>query len=540
MTFGVPAEPYEVNPIIENAMRRIFILHADHEQNASTSTVRLAGSSGANPFACIAAGIACLWGPAHGGANEAALNMLREIGNVKRIPEYIARAKDKDDPFRLMGFGHRVYKNFDPRAKVMKATADEVLKELNISDPVLDVAKELEHIALNDAYFIEKKLYPNVDFYSGVILNAIGFPTDMFTALFALARTVGWVAQWNEMIADPEQKIGRPRQLYVGATQRDYVAGRQALGDGQRQREARALAGRAFQRDVAAHRSGQTARDRKAQAGSAGLRLDALEALEDALLVGGSIPGPCRQPSPKPLPASGRRPAAPSPPSGEWRTALPIRLTRIWITARSCPLRGRTREVELDGDAALFGERSTITTASAVERGEVDRAVALRRILAHRADDRQQVPRGGGYVVAIARIIAAQRAVGALDDPLGTFDDSIDRRAKHLVQCVVESGARERVRRWCAGRSMSAESRGSRRSFRRRRSTTSPLRHECRLRRCGSRARWPVNPRRPASALISGISPAHFLRAAARGSSAARPLRQRRRRDTRRVRGTER
>jgi citrate synthase len=223
MTFGVPAEPYEVNPIIENAMRRIFILHADHEQNASTSTVRLAGSSGANPFACIAAGIACLWGPAHGGANEAALNMLREIGDVKNIPQYIARAKDKNDPFRLMGFGHRVYKNFDPRAKVMKATADEVLKELNISDPVLDVAKELEQIALSDDYFIEKKLYPNVDFYSGVILNAIGFPTDMFTALFALARTVGWVAQWNEMIADPEQKIGRPRQLYTGHTQRDYV-----------------------------------------------------------------------------------------------------------------------------------------------------------------------------------------------------------------------------------------------------------------------------------------------------------------------------
>jgi citrate synthase len=223
MTFGVPAEPYEVNPIIENAMRKIFILHADHEQNASTSTVRLASSSGANPFACIAAGIACLWGPAHGGANEAALNMLRDIGNVKRIPEFIARAKNPDDPFRLMGFGHRVYKNFDPRAKVMKATADEVLKELNISDPVLDVAKELEHIALNDDYFIEKKLYPNVDFYSGVILNAIGFPTDLFTALFALARTVGWVAQWNEMIADPDQKIGRPRQLYIGATRRDYV-----------------------------------------------------------------------------------------------------------------------------------------------------------------------------------------------------------------------------------------------------------------------------------------------------------------------------
>src|SRR5689334_8145552 len=223
MCFAVPAEEYKPNPVLARAMDRIFILHADHEQNASTSTVRLAGSSGANPFACIAAGIACLWGPAHGGANEAALNMLREIGNVKRIPEYIARAKDKNDPFRLMGFGHRVYKNFDPRAKVMKATADEVLQELNIKDPVLDVAKELEHIALNDEYFIEKKLYPNVDFYSGVILNAIGFPTDMFTALFAVARTVGWVAQWNEMIADPEQKIGRPRQLYVGQTQRDYV-----------------------------------------------------------------------------------------------------------------------------------------------------------------------------------------------------------------------------------------------------------------------------------------------------------------------------
>ena len=223
MTFGVPAETYEVNPVVENALDKIFILHADHEQNASTSTVRLAGSSGANPFACIAAGIACLWGPAHGGANEAALNMLREIGDVKNIPEYIARAKDKDDPFRLMGFGHRVYKNFDPRAKVMKATADAVLKELGLTDPVLDVAKELEHIALNDAYFIDKKLYPNVDFYSGVILNAIGFPTEMFTALFALARTVGWVAQWNEMISDPEQKIGRPRQLYVGATQRDYT-----------------------------------------------------------------------------------------------------------------------------------------------------------------------------------------------------------------------------------------------------------------------------------------------------------------------------
>jgi citrate synthase len=223
MTFGVPAENYEVNPIVENALRRIFILHADHEQNASTSTVRLAGSSGANPFACIAAGIACLWGPAHGGANEAALNMLHQIGRPERIPEYIGRAKDKNDPFRLMGFGHRVYKNYDPRAKVMQQTAEEVLKELGVSDPIFDVARELEQIALKDDYFIEKKLYPNVDFYSGVILSAIGFPTSMFTALFALARTVGWVAQWNEMISDPEQKIGRPRQLYTGPAQRNYV-----------------------------------------------------------------------------------------------------------------------------------------------------------------------------------------------------------------------------------------------------------------------------------------------------------------------------
>jgi citrate synthase len=223
MTFGVPAERYEVDPIIEDAMDKIFILHADHEQNASTSTVRLAGSSGANPFACIAAGIACLWGPAHGGANEAALNMLREIGRPERIPEYVARAKDKDDPFRLMGFGHRVYKNYDPRAKVMQKTAEQVLERLGISDPVLDTARELEQVALKDDYFIEKKLYPNVDFYSGVILSAIGFPTSMFTALFALARTVGWVAQWNEMISDPDQKIGRPRQLYIGETQRDYV-----------------------------------------------------------------------------------------------------------------------------------------------------------------------------------------------------------------------------------------------------------------------------------------------------------------------------
>jgi len=223
MTFSVPAEEYVADPIVVDAMDKIFILHADHEQNASTSTVRLAGSSGANPFACIAAGIACLWGPAHGGANEAALEMLREIATPDRIPEYIARAKNKDDPFRLMGFGHRVYKNFDPRAKVMQATAAAVLDKLGVKDPIFDVARELEQIALKDPYFIEKKLYPNVDFYSGVILSAIGFPTSMFTVLFALARTVGWVAQWNEMIADPEQKIGRPRQLYTGPTQRDYV-----------------------------------------------------------------------------------------------------------------------------------------------------------------------------------------------------------------------------------------------------------------------------------------------------------------------------
>jgi citrate synthase len=223
MTFSVPAEEYVVDPVIEAAMDKIFILHADHEQNASTSTVRLAGSSGANPFACIAAGIACLWGPAHGGANEAALNMLREIGTPVRFPEYIARAKDKDDAFRLMGFGLRVYKNYDPRAKVMQATANEVLKKLGVSDPIFDVARELEQIALHDDYFVAKKLYPNVDFYSGVILSAIGFPTEMFTVLFALARTVGWVAQWNEMISDPDQRIGRPRQLYTGPTMRDYV-----------------------------------------------------------------------------------------------------------------------------------------------------------------------------------------------------------------------------------------------------------------------------------------------------------------------------
>jgi citrate synthase len=223
MTFAVPAETYEVDPVVERALDRIFTLHADHEQNASTSTVRLASSSGANPFACIAAGVACLWGPAHGGANEAALNMLREIGRPERIRHYIDRAKDKNDPFRLMGFGHRVYKNYDPRAKVMMATAKEVLDKLNVKDPIFDVARELEQIALSDDYFVEKKLYPNVDFYSGIILSAIGFPTSMFTALFALARTVGWVAQWNEMIGDPEQRIGRPRQLYVGPPQRDYV-----------------------------------------------------------------------------------------------------------------------------------------------------------------------------------------------------------------------------------------------------------------------------------------------------------------------------
>lgn len=222
MTFGVPAEPYVVNPVIEKALDRIFILHADHEQNASTSTVRLAGSSGANPFACIAAGIACLWGPAHGGANEAALNMLREIGTPDRIPHYIERAKDKNDPFRLMGFGHRVYKNYDPRATVMQKTVREVLTALNVTDPVFDVALQLEEMALHDPYFIEKKLFPNVDFYSGIILSAIGFPTEMFTVLFALARTVGWVAHWNEMISDPGQKIGRPRQLYTGPNARDY------------------------------------------------------------------------------------------------------------------------------------------------------------------------------------------------------------------------------------------------------------------------------------------------------------------------------
>jgi citrate synthase len=223
MTFGVPAEPYVIDPVVEDAMEKLLILQADHEQNASTSTVRLAGSSGANPFACISAGIACLWGPAHGGANEAALNMLREIGTPDRIPEFIARAKNKDDPFRLMGFGHRVYKNYDPRAKVMGKVAKDVLDKLGINDPIFDVARELEHIALNDPYFIDKKLYPNVDFYSGVVMSAIGFPTSMFTVLFAISRAVGWIAQWTEMMEDPEQKIGRPRQLYTGHTRRDYV-----------------------------------------------------------------------------------------------------------------------------------------------------------------------------------------------------------------------------------------------------------------------------------------------------------------------------
>ena len=224
MCFAVPCEDYVVRPELERAMDRIMMLHADHEQNASTSTVRLAGSSGANPFACIAAGIACLWGPAHGGANQACLEMLREIGSVENIPEAIRRAKDKNDPYRLMGFGHRVYKNFDPRAKVMKESADEVLDLLGVHDnPLLQVAKELERIALEDPYFIEKKLYPNVDFYSGIILEAMGFPTSMFTPIFALSRTVGWISQWKEMIGDPQQKIGRPRQLYVGPTRRDYL-----------------------------------------------------------------------------------------------------------------------------------------------------------------------------------------------------------------------------------------------------------------------------------------------------------------------------
>ncbi|MDO7556995.1 MAG: citrate synthase [Loktanella sp.] len=224
MCFSVPAEEYVVNPVLARAMDRIFTLHADHEQNASTSTVRLASSSGANPFACVAAGIACLWGPAHGGANQACLEMLKEIGTVDRIPEFIARAKDKNDNYRLMGFGHRVYKNFDPRATVLKQSADEVLELLGVeNNPILQVAKELERQALADPYFAEKKLFPNVDFYSGIILEAMGFPTSMFTPIFALARTVGWISQWKEQLADPQLKIGRPRQLYLGDTARDYV-----------------------------------------------------------------------------------------------------------------------------------------------------------------------------------------------------------------------------------------------------------------------------------------------------------------------------
>ncbi len=230
MMFAVPSEPYRPNPVLVRALDRILILHADHEQNASTSTVRLAGSSGANPFACIASGIACLWGPAHGGANEAVLNMLEHIGDVSRVGEYIKRAKDKNDTFRLMGFGHRVYKNYDPRAKLMRETCYEVLNELGLqNDRLFKLAMELERIALEDPYFVEKKLYPNVDFYSGIVQRALGIPKSMFTAIFAMARTVGWIAQWNEMISDPEQKIGRPRQLFTGAQRRDVQPVRQAL-----------------------------------------------------------------------------------------------------------------------------------------------------------------------------------------------------------------------------------------------------------------------------------------------------------------------
>ena len=224
MMFSVPTEDYYISPAVEKAMDRIFILHADHEQNASTSTVRLAGSSGANPYACIAAGVASLWGPAHGGANEACLKMLEEIGTVDRIPEFIARAKDKNDSYRLMGFGHRVYKNTDPRAKVMRESCHEVLAELKLDDPLLDVAMELERVALSDPYFADKKLFPNVDFYSGIVLKAIGIPTNMFTCIFALARTVGWISHWHEMMSQPGQKIGRPRQLYTGHTERKYEA----------------------------------------------------------------------------------------------------------------------------------------------------------------------------------------------------------------------------------------------------------------------------------------------------------------------------
>lgn len=224
MMFAVPTKDYEVNPIIEQAMDRIFTLHADHEQNASTSTVRLAGSSGANPFACVAAGVATLWGPLHGGANEAVLKMLAEIGDVKNVPAFVEKVKDKLSDVKLMGFGHRVYKNFDPRAQIMRETCHQVLKELNVNDPQLDIAMELERVALSDPYFIDRKLYPNVDFYSGIILRAIGIPTPMFTCLFALARTVGWISHWMEMIGEPDQKIGRPRQLYTGPTRRDVAS----------------------------------------------------------------------------------------------------------------------------------------------------------------------------------------------------------------------------------------------------------------------------------------------------------------------------
>ncbi|UJF18658.1 citrate synthase [Vibrio sp. SS-MA-C1-2] len=224
MMFSNPCEKYDVNPVVARAMDKILTLHADHEQNASTSTVRLAGSSGANPFACIAAGIASLWGPAHGGANEACLKMLEEIGSVDNIPEFIARAKDKNDPFRLMGFGHRVYKNHDPRATVMRQSCHDVLNELNIDDPLLDVAMELERIALSDEYFIQRKLYPNVDFYSGIILKAIGIPVSMFTVIFAMSRTIGWIAHWNEMHEDKYNRIGRPRQLYTGEAMREFKA----------------------------------------------------------------------------------------------------------------------------------------------------------------------------------------------------------------------------------------------------------------------------------------------------------------------------
>jgi citrate synthase len=225
MVFATPCEEYKVSPVLAKALDRLFILHADHEQNASTSTVRIAGSSGANPFACISAGVASLWGPAHGGANEAVIAMLTEIGDKKRVPEYVKKAKDKNDPFRLMGFGHRVYKNYDPRAKLIRQTCYEVLEEVGIKkEPLLDLAMALEKVALEDDYFIEHKLYPNVDFYSGIIYRAMGFPPPMFTALFAIARTVGWIAQWEEMLTDPETRIGRPRQRFSGPTTRNYVS----------------------------------------------------------------------------------------------------------------------------------------------------------------------------------------------------------------------------------------------------------------------------------------------------------------------------